>query len=121
MKRLLLVLLLLVLAFPAFAKDVTLSWDASPSEVDGYKIYYSSAPDIVSGEVKIITAGKVLSHQIAGLDNAGEQYFAVTGYDDTGNESEFSNIVMSPICTQPAAPNTSIESRCTSIHINIGQ
>ncbi len=91
------VLLLAGLSCIAHAKTVTLSWDASPSsDVAGYKLYAGSDAEVstlVLGSP--IDVGNVLTYTLTDVDGAENQYFAVTAYDADGNESGFSNIVMS--------------------------
>ncbi|RLB57624.1 MAG: hypothetical protein DRG80_07905 [Deltaproteobacteria bacterium] len=100
------VLLLLVTVFfsaNAWGKTVTLSWDASPSTVVGYKIYYdtsSSTPLDGSGATEgsaPIDVGNVLTYVIHGLPDDANHYFAVSAYDSSNNESSYSNTVFSPL------------------------
>jgi hypothetical protein len=82
-------LLLAGLAVAADAKDVTLSWDASPTaSVTGYAVHYGK----YSGDMEYeADAGDALTYTVADLP-AGEWYFAVTAYNET-SESGYSNIV----------------------------
>lgn len=89
---------------PSGDKDVTLSWDSSPSEVNGYKIYYavdsSQQPFLGTGAAEgdsPIDVGNVLTSTVTGLVDDKVHYFAVVAYDAAGNESSYSNIVESPI------------------------
>ena len=94
-------ILLLGLSSPSFALDITLSWDDSPSDsVVGYKIYYNKGVDTLplggTGAIEgdsPIDVGNELSTTLSGLDENAVYYFAVTAYDESGNESTFSNIV----------------------------
>ena len=87
--------LLIALAVPNVeAKDVTLSWDPSPSTgVTSYTLYWDTrneAPfrfNVVSGDV--------LTFQIVNLPDEEQHWFAVTASDALGNESAYSNIVKS--------------------------
>ena len=90
-------LLLAGLSAAAQAKTVTLSWDASPSsDVAGYKLYAGSDADVSTLIIgSPIDIGNVLTYTLTGVDGEQVQYFAVTAYDADGNESGFSNIVMS--------------------------
>jgi Purple acid Phosphatase, N-terminal domain len=76
------------------AADVSLSWRPnSEPELAGYKVYYGGAP----GSYGIsITVGMQTTHTVTGL-NAGTYYFAVTAYDNSGNETGFSNEVSKTI------------------------
>jgi len=70
--------------------SVIVSWSPnSESDLAGYKIYYG-----VGSFTKVIDAGNTTSYSIGDL-KAGETYqFAVTAYDDSKNESDFSNTVL---------------------------
>jgi fibronectin type 3 domain-containing protein len=77
--------------------SVTLTWDApttnsdgSPlTDLNGYKIYYGTS----SGNyTEVIDIGNVTSYTIGNL-SSGIYYFAVTAYNTSGNESDFSNEV----------------------------
>ena len=103
----LLMLAALSLSTSAWAKTVTLSWDASPSAVSGYKVYYdagSSTPLDGTGATEGDSpreVGNVLTYVIHGLPDGTDHYFAVTAYDSSGNESTYSNTVHSPAVTVP--------------------
>ena len=101
-KSILLAAVFTVFAVSAWAKTVTLSWDASPSAISGYKIYYaagsSAEPLEGSGATEgasPINVGNVLTYTLNGLPDGEDHYFAVTAYDGSGNESTYSNTVMS--------------------------
>ena len=111
MRTLWLLLLVSVLfSASAWGKTVTLSWDASPSDVAGYKIYYdtsSSSPLDGSGADEggaPIDVGNVLTYTLHGLPDNSDHYFAVSAYDASGNESTYSNIVHSPVVTANNTP-----------------
>lgn len=78
---------------------VLLSWDVATDDVDvaGYKIY--SGPEAVTAEggeysYDVIDAGDVIEYLVEGLENEQPVYFAITAYDEAGNESEnYSNEV----------------------------
>jgi hypothetical protein len=111
-KFILLVLASVVFSTSVWGKTVTLSWDASPSTVTGYKIYYdtgSSAPLDGTGATEgnsPIDVGNVLTYVIHGLPDDADHYFAVTAYDDSEpeNESVYSNTVHSPIVSSSNNP-----------------
>jgi hypothetical protein len=72
------------------AADVSLAWDASVTpEVTGYKVYYGNSSGVYGTP---ITIGNQTSYTVTGL-TAGTYYFAVTAFDASGNESDFSNEV----------------------------
>jgi hypothetical protein len=89
-------------------KDVTLSWDASPSDVDGYNIYYvagSEADLEAANNPSTVNVGNVLTYTLTGLDGTVEHSFAVTAYA-SGNESSYSNIVLSEALTAESPVNS---------------
>jgi len=89
MKKLILVLLLLIIAAPAFAGSVTLSWDPSPTlSVTGYMTYYGNSPDNLQYSKD---AGDALTTEINDLQ-PGNWYFTVRAYNDQ-DESVDSNMV----------------------------
>ncbi len=107
----LLALLTVLSVMPAFAKSVTLSWDASPSQVTGYKVYYDTQSngifegiDAIEGDSPI-DVGAVLTYTVTGLDDGEDYFFAVTAYDASGNESTYSNIVASSATPSTPADN----------------
>lgn len=83
-----------------WAKTVTLAWDPSPSAVSGYKVYYRAGSENLSktGEAGTVVevVGNVLNYRLSNLNDAEDYYFAVTAYDASGQESDFSNRVYSP-------------------------
>ena len=92
--------LFILVATVAQAKNVTLSWDPSPSNVSGYTLYWDSQPN-PPFENKI-EAGDILNFLVTNLENSEQHWFAVTAHDDLGNESVYSNIVTSlPIEPEP--------------------
>ena len=107
--------LLLVLTAPAFAKDVTLQWDPSPtSEVAGYSVCHSTTDGLLVGGQQLpaegvmpvcVDAGLNLTITIPNLDDATPYYFGVVAYNEAQQKSALSNIVMSPgfYIPEPAA------------------
>lgn len=96
-------ILVFIISFtlPAFAQDVTLSWDPSPTpEVTGYNVYYKAGnmsfpfdgTDADQG-ASPVDVGDVLSTTLTGLADGVPYYFTVTAYDDSANQSTYSNIV----------------------------
>ncbi|MEZ4600306.1 MAG: fibronectin type III domain-containing protein [Syntrophotaleaceae bacterium] len=102
-----------------FAKDITLSWDPSPSSgVVGYKLYYQAdsatlpmtGTDAAEGSSPI-DVGNATTFTLTGLSEWSIYYFRTTAYDSQGNESEFSNLVASEWIPAPLSPaNNSIVS-----------
>lgn len=72
--------------------EVTLTWDAATDNVGvvGYNVYYGNAAVTAeSGEyTETADAGDVNQFTIKSLENGKTYYFAVTAYDEAGNESE---------------------------------
>lgn len=101
-KKLLPFLLVLLIITAVDAKDVTLSWDPSPTpEVTGYTLYWSTNPLIPESDRISVDSGDVLTHFVANLPDDEHHWFAVTAHDDLGNESTYSNIVDSPSTSLP--------------------
>ncbi|MCS6292465.1 MAG: fibronectin type III domain-containing protein [Nitrospira sp.] len=71
--------------------SVTLSWSAnSEGDLAGYKIYFgtSSGNYTASGSPTVI--GKVTSYTVTGLQRNTTYFFALSAYDNAGNESTLS-------------------------------
>jgi hypothetical protein len=98
MSLLLIAISLLILLYfirVVYAAQVNLAWDAN-SELDiaGYKVHYGTHR---SGYDVSLDVGNWLSCTIGDLREDEIYYFAVTAYDTAGNESGYSNEVISPI------------------------
>ena len=63
----------------------------SPSELQGYRIYYGTTPDNLSMLVDL-NDETITDYTISELPS-GIYYFAVTAYDAEGTESAFSNVI----------------------------
>lgn len=106
MRTLLLLLsLLLTMAMPASAADVTLSWNANTeSDLAGYKIYRST----ISGRYGApeATVGKVTTYTLTLPQLAVDTtyFFAITAVDLAGNESKMSNEVSKVVAALPPPP-----------------
>lgn len=95
-----LVFFILVFLFASglYAGSITLSWnppttneDGSPlTDLAGYKIYYGTSSRNYSFYINV---GNVNSYTVNNLTEGATYYFAVTAYDNSGNESKFSNEV----------------------------
>jgi hypothetical protein len=78
-----------------FAGDVSLAWDPSTSEdVVGYKVYVGLSPGNYGDPIVI---GNQTSYTVTGLSDGNTYYFAATAYDQSGNESGFSNEVSTTV------------------------
>ena len=79
--------LFLITCAPVFAYDINLAWDPTTELVQGYKIYYGTAPRTYGAPIVV---GNTTRYSVPGL-GVGTYYFAVTSYDRLGGESGFSN------------------------------
>ena len=85
-------------ASTAFASFATLSWDAPTKNADGtpltdlegYRVHYGTSSHDYSQSIDV---GNVTTSVITDLVSEVTYYFAVTAYDTSGNESDFSNEV----------------------------
>jgi len=82
-----------------YAQSVTVSWDANTeSDLAGYKIYHGNISGSYHETVRI---GNVTDY--TQNISTGKHYFAVTAYDFSGNESDYSEEVSITILTpQPS-------------------
>lgn len=80
-----------------FAAGVTLAWDASSGEVNGYRIYYGTSQGTYPSSVD---TGNVTEYALTGLQDGTTYYFVARAYNDFG-ESENSNEVS---WTSPETP-----------------
>lgn len=79
--------------------SVTLLWTASTTNTDGtpltnlsgYKVYYGTTSSFYTVSIDVI--GNVTTYDVTNLALGTTYYFAVTAYDSTGKESDFSNEV----------------------------
>jgi hypothetical protein len=105
MKRLSMFCLILVLTMPLLAQtpappkiivspctvSVSLAWDASVSDnIAGYKMYSGNTSRTYLPNPVVL--GDVLTYTYPSLPD-GQWFFAVTAFDTSGNESDFSNEV----------------------------
>lgn len=102
------ILFVLVMSNSVQAANVGLAWDAPTTNEDGtpltdlagYKVYYGTESTIYTESIDV---GSVLTYQVNGLSD-GTYYFAVTAYDTSMNESNYSNEVSTVIAIAPSAP-----------------
>ncbi len=102
-----------------FAGNIGLSWDpSSGANVAGYKIYYSSdsstLPFIGTGAIEgssPVDVHSLTTSTLTGLDPNKTYAFAITAYDNTGLESDYSNIIS---VAEAIAPTVSITSPASS-------
>lgn len=90
----------------ASASQVTLAWDppetfadGSPvTTINGYKVFTGTAPGSYSQTENV---GNLTSWTVTNLADGATYYFAVTAYDNAGNESNFSNEISTTIASAP--------------------
>ena len=77
----------------ADATSATLTWDpVSDARVTGHRVYYGTGSrDYAQAKGAGVNAGGCTTYVVTGLDRGRTYYFAVTSYDSSGNESDFSN------------------------------
>lgn len=93
-----------------------LTWVAPLTNADGsvyidqggFYVYYATASgdfaDTRRFQITDPTDINVLFSEITGMDNPAGVYFAVTAYDTSGNESDYSNEVQNVPLIIPVAP-----------------
>ncbi len=75
----------------ADAAQVTLAWDSSTgSKVVGYRLYYGT---VHGSYAYYLDVGNTTSYDLSRLSTGATYYFALTGYDDAGDQSSYSNEV----------------------------
>ena len=91
MKRLFLILAIIVMAAAAQAATVQVSWNANTEEdLAGYNVYYGTS----SGQYgEAITTADTSQLLTLTPDIGTTYYFAVTAFDTSGNESDYSEEV----------------------------
>jgi fibronectin type 3 domain-containing protein len=75
-----------------------LTWDAPTTntdetpltDLDGYKVYYGTSSGSYTTSINV---GNVTTYTVTGLSSGTTYYFAVTAYDLSANESDYSNEV----------------------------
>ncbi len=108
--RILLFCLIILGATTSYAADTTVTWnapteneDGSPlGDLEGYIIYYGTSSDTYTQSIDI---GNVTTYQLSGLEYETTYYIALTAYDTSGNESNYSS--EQPIPIGPASDTTS--------------
>jgi len=108
-------LLALLMAGTGQAVTVQLEWDPSlDADLAGYRVYYQADSNAVpfqgSGALEgsaPLEGGLTTTATVSGLDPGRSHYFAITAYNSTGQESQYSNIVE---IKESIAPSISITS-----------
>jgi fibronectin type 3 domain-containing protein len=105
-------LMLLVFCIPSYADDANASWDANTEpDLAGYKIHYGTESGTYTTTLDV---GDSTTVTIDSLQANTTYYFAVTAYDQAGNESVFSDEVELFI---PPPPDTTAPARPTNVTI----
>jgi fibronectin type III domain protein len=95
-------------AFGAATATVTLAWDGSSDPtVVGYRLYYGGKSESYTN---VLTISHATTATISNLVQGANYYFAVTAYDASGLESDFSGEVpyTVPITTSPTLTRVNI-------------
>lgn len=91
---------------------IELQWSSSPGEfVDGYKVYWGTTSGSYNEDFDVENN---TNHTITGLNNGTTYFIAVTAYDVTGNESDFSSEAQSlpsiePVLIEPENNASDVE------------
>ena len=89
--------MLLASIVAVFAGSVRLAWDANTeTDLAGYIMYYGVASRTYTNAIDV---GNVTTGAISNLVDGTMYYFAVTAYNTSGLESDFSNEVIYPQST----------------------
>jgi len=101
---LLVLLSICTLPHHASAGAVTLAWDPnSPSEnIAGYRLYYGTESRSYTGVIDISNG---TLKKVSKLAKGYYYYFAVTAYNDAGEESDFSEELTVNTCTYKLSPS----------------
>jgi len=91
-------------SYPSYGADIILSWDRNQEEeLAGYKVYYGTSsrayfenPKQLPKENCVVIDGRVTYTFSTALTPGVTYYFAVTAYDTSGYETDFSNEVQFP-------------------------
>jgi len=115
MKKLIVLLMVVLFAVPAFGANVRLTWEAPTTNEDGtpltdlagYKLFMGTATGNYTGSVDV---NNVLNY----VWNVGDveeetRFFNVKAYDDKGNESDFNGEVAIPFGANPPSPATNLQ------------
>jgi len=102
----------LLLSTAALGGQASLSWNPSADQsVAGYYVYYGTASRNYSNRQNV---GRATSYTASNLTNGARYYFAVTAYNEAGQESSFSNEASALIPLPTGAPTASFSASATS-------
>ncbi len=107
-------------------QGLTLRWNpAEAPDLAGYKIYYDTKPgppfdppdgDILEEGDSPLVVDKDTTHiALHGLTREKEYYFAITAYDSSGRESDFSNLISSRDITADSQQSDQKQKQSTPI------
>jgi hypothetical protein len=92
------VVIMIIFTQSAYATGVRISWqENTESNVAGYKVYYGNAAS--RNYDNVIDVGDITAVEIGDLENT-TYYFAITAYNDAGEESDYSEEIVATL-----APN----------------
>jgi len=106
-KCLLLLAVLFGLCSMAHAGTVNLAWTGNAeSDLAGYRLYYGETPRTQGAYTHAVTIGQKEATAWSLSLDPGTYYFALTAYDEAGNESELSAEVAAevPASDPPGKP-----------------
>lgn len=76
---------------PSSTGSATLSWSANgESDLSGYKVYWGTSSGNYTSSGSPAAIGKVTSYTVTGLQRNTTYFFAISAYDNAGNESPLS-------------------------------
>ncbi len=98
---------LILFPLPVMATSLIVSWNPNTeSDLKGYKVYYGQSSRDYTTSVDV---GDVTTYRIDGLSGGNTYYVSVTAYDNSGNESSYSEEVSESIpLTDTTPPQGSI-------------
>jgi hypothetical protein len=107
MRRILFLALMIVLiSSTIYARNynITFGWNANAEpDLAGYRLYQSEVSGEYTDSLKDFSSDVIMGS--VEIDINSTQYFVLTAYDDSGNESDYSNeVTFIPDLSSPAAP-----------------
>lgn len=106
LNKIIFTIMALTVASLAYASDLTFVWDANlEADLEGYHLYQSRVSPVPiesNNRVATMPVGMETTKLSGILD--GTYYWALTAYDESGNESEPSNEVTLSLDTPPGKP-----------------
>ncbi len=90
------------------ASALTLAWDPNTEpDLAGYQVYYGTQPGMYDF---VLDVGNITQYTVTGLEPETRYYFALTAYDTSWNESDFSDEVSAVTGNDPSPTVSTIES-----------